>query len=233
MEPCPQLSGRHSLARSSPCSVASRPWLAAPRSIWRTIGDAWSWSTSGPLGVNPAARRFRGSTRCVAATARGTGDYRRQRRRRTRRRQSASCANARRIRSAVRLARRARRAVKVQGMPSSFVYDRDGKLVGTHLGFRENQRAEHEAEIQTASLAEHHMTRKSFRMPIKLLAALACTTHLWLHQSRRETVGTRSAGARRDATRRQPPGYHARRSHLLQQGRYQRRARLWRRRLRV
>ena len=38
---------------------------------------------------------------------------------------------------------------KVQGMPSSFVFDRDGKLVGTHLGFRENRRTEHEAEIQT------------------------------------------------------------------------------------
>ena len=34
-------------------------------------------------------------------------------------------------------------------MPSSFVFDRDGKLVSTHLGFRENRRAEHEAEIQT------------------------------------------------------------------------------------
>jgi peroxiredoxin len=38
---------------------------------------------------------------------------------------------------------------KVQGMPSSFVFDRDGKLVGTHLGFRETRRNEHEAEIQT------------------------------------------------------------------------------------
>ena len=38
---------------------------------------------------------------------------------------------------------------KVQGMPSSFVFDRDGKLVSTHLGFRENRRTEHEAEIQT------------------------------------------------------------------------------------
>jgi thiol-disulfide isomerase/thioredoxin len=37
---------------------------------------------------------------------------------------------------------------KVQGMPSSFVFDRDGKLVHTLLGFREARRLEHEIEIQ-------------------------------------------------------------------------------------
>ena len=35
----------------------------------------------------------------------------------------------------------------VQGMPSSFVFGRDGKLAHTLLGFRETRRAEHETEI--------------------------------------------------------------------------------------
>jgi thiol-disulfide isomerase/thioredoxin len=38
---------------------------------------------------------------------------------------------------------------KVQGMPSSFVFDRQGQLVRSYLGFRQNRRAEHETEIQT------------------------------------------------------------------------------------
>ena len=37
---------------------------------------------------------------------------------------------------------------KVQGMPSSFLFDRQGKLVRSYLGFRQNRRAEHETEIQ-------------------------------------------------------------------------------------
>jgi thiol-disulfide isomerase/thioredoxin len=37
----------------------------------------------------------------------------------------------------------------VKGMPSSFVFDRDGNLVRTHLGFREKQRDEKETEIQS------------------------------------------------------------------------------------
>jgi thiol-disulfide isomerase/thioredoxin len=37
----------------------------------------------------------------------------------------------------------------LKGMPSSFVFDRAGKLVRTHLGFRDKHRREHEAEIQT------------------------------------------------------------------------------------
>ena len=36
----------------------------------------------------------------------------------------------------------------VQGMPSTFVFDRDGKLVRTLLGFRSNHSGEHEAAIQ-------------------------------------------------------------------------------------
>lgn len=36
----------------------------------------------------------------------------------------------------------------VQGMPSTFVYDRDGKLVRTLLGFRPGRSEEHEAAIQ-------------------------------------------------------------------------------------
>ena len=35
----------------------------------------------------------------------------------------------------------------VQGMPSSFVFDRDGKLVGRYLGFREAKRLQHETEL--------------------------------------------------------------------------------------
>ena len=37
----------------------------------------------------------------------------------------------------------------VQAMPTSFVFDRDGKLIHTHHGFRESRRAEHETELQT------------------------------------------------------------------------------------
>ena len=40
------------------------------------------------------------------------------------------------------------RQFSLQGMPSTFVYDRDGKLAHTLLGFREARRAEHEAQIQ-------------------------------------------------------------------------------------
>jgi cytochrome c biogenesis protein CcmG, thiol:disulfide interchange protein DsbE len=37
----------------------------------------------------------------------------------------------------------------LKGMPSTFVYDRNGKLVSTYYGFREKQRAHHEAEIES------------------------------------------------------------------------------------
>ena len=36
----------------------------------------------------------------------------------------------------------------VQGMPTSFVFDRDGKLTHTHHGFRESRRVQHETELQ-------------------------------------------------------------------------------------
>ncbi|HET9862133.1 MAG TPA: TlpA disulfide reductase family protein [Steroidobacteraceae bacterium] len=36
----------------------------------------------------------------------------------------------------------------VQGMPSTFIFDREGKLVRTLLGFRANHSGEHEAAIQ-------------------------------------------------------------------------------------
>jgi thiol-disulfide isomerase/thioredoxin len=42
---------------------------------------------------------------------------------------------------------------KVQGMPSSFVFDRSGVLVETHLGFRDAKKAEHEATLN--SLLNH------------------------------------------------------------------------------
>jgi len=35
----------------------------------------------------------------------------------------------------------------LQGMPSSFVFDREGKLAHTLLGYREARRGEHETEI--------------------------------------------------------------------------------------
>src|SRR5688572_24512082 len=37
----------------------------------------------------------------------------------------------------------------VQAMPSTFVFDRDGKLIHTLHGFRESRRAQHETELQT------------------------------------------------------------------------------------
>jgi thiol-disulfide isomerase/thioredoxin len=36
---------------------------------------------------------------------------------------------------------------ELQGMPMTFVFDRDGKLAHTLLGYREARRAEHETEI--------------------------------------------------------------------------------------
>ena len=39
------------------------------------------------------------------------------------------------------------RQFDLQAMPSTFVFDRAGKLVRTHLGFREDHRREHEAEL--------------------------------------------------------------------------------------
>jgi len=40
------------------------------------------------------------------------------------------------------------RQFDLQGMPSTLVFDRDGKLVHTLLGFREARREEHEIEIR-------------------------------------------------------------------------------------
>jgi thiol-disulfide isomerase/thioredoxin len=37
---------------------------------------------------------------------------------------------------------------KLQGMPSSFVFDRAGKLVESRIGFRDAQKSEHEADIR-------------------------------------------------------------------------------------
>jgi len=37
---------------------------------------------------------------------------------------------------------------KVQGMPSSYVFDRSGKMVQTHLGFRNAKKAENEAALK-------------------------------------------------------------------------------------
>ena len=37
----------------------------------------------------------------------------------------------------------------LQAMPSSFIFDRNGKLTHTLFGFREGRRAEHEEQLQT------------------------------------------------------------------------------------
>lgn len=37
---------------------------------------------------------------------------------------------------------------KLQGMPSSFVFDRAGKLVESRIGFRDAQKADHESELK-------------------------------------------------------------------------------------
>lgn len=37
---------------------------------------------------------------------------------------------------------------KVPGMPSSYVFDAEGRLVATHIGFRNSQREEREAELR-------------------------------------------------------------------------------------
>lgn len=37
---------------------------------------------------------------------------------------------------------------KLQGMPSSFVFGRDGKLVESRIGFREAQKADHETDLK-------------------------------------------------------------------------------------
>ena len=44
---------------------------------------------------------------------------------------------------------------KVQGMPSTFVFDRAGKLAATQLGFNEKHRQQHESEIQSLLSREH------------------------------------------------------------------------------
>ena len=40
------------------------------------------------------------------------------------------------------------RRFKVQGMPSSYVFDRSGALVETHVGFRDARKAQHEAALK-------------------------------------------------------------------------------------
>lgn len=37
---------------------------------------------------------------------------------------------------------------QVQGMPSSYLIDRKGNIVHTHIGFRENKKSEYEAQIR-------------------------------------------------------------------------------------
>lgn len=45
-----------------------------------------------------------------------------------------------------RLARR----LDLQGMPSSFLFDRDGKLLGSHVGFFSERQSQYEAELKRA-----------------------------------------------------------------------------------
>ena len=48
------------------------------------------------------------------------------------------------------------RQFKVQAMPTSYVIDRNGKLVATHLGFRDAKKAETEAAIKALLDAPVH-----------------------------------------------------------------------------
>ena len=41
-------------------------------------------------------------------------------------------------------------AYKIQGMPSSYLVDRNGKIVATHAGFRDDERAKLEAKLRAA-----------------------------------------------------------------------------------
>src|SRR5688572_1124281 len=45
---------------------------------------------------------------------------------------------------------------KVKGMPSSYVFDRNGKLVDTYVGFREATRADHEAALEKLLIPHPH-----------------------------------------------------------------------------
>jgi thiol-disulfide isomerase/thioredoxin len=44
---------------------------------------------------------------------------------------------------------------RLQAMPSTYVYDRTGKLVRTHYGFRENRRQENESDLANLLSASH------------------------------------------------------------------------------
>jgi thiol-disulfide isomerase/thioredoxin len=48
---------------------------------------------------------------------------------------------------------------EVPGMPCSYVFDPDGKLIGRHIGFRNASRAEREAEIEKLLSAAKNDTR--------------------------------------------------------------------------
>lgn len=43
----------------------------------------------------------------------------------------------------------------LQGMPASFVFDRDGKLVASRVGFRDAQKSAHEAELKQLLSTSH------------------------------------------------------------------------------
>jgi cytochrome c biogenesis protein CcmG, thiol:disulfide interchange protein DsbE len=45
---------------------------------------------------------------------------------------------------------------KLQGMPSSFVFDRDGQMVESRIGFRDAQKAGHEAGLKRLLSNQHH-----------------------------------------------------------------------------
>ena len=50
---------------------------------------------------------------------------------------------------------------KVRGMPSSYVFDRTGKLVQTHLGFHDAKKDENEATLKALLQQSTHLREES------------------------------------------------------------------------
>jgi len=48
----------------------------------------------------------------------------------------------------------------IPGMPSSYVFDADGRLISKHIGFRNGARAERETELQDALAAHSRSARR-------------------------------------------------------------------------
>lgn len=46
---------------------------------------------------------------------------------------------------------------KIKGMPSSYIFNKKGQLISSHVGFTETKKSQYELELQTL-LAEQHIT---------------------------------------------------------------------------